>query len=90
MADSQQPWGAQALEGKVTAPAWRTKPSWYLITKYDHMIPPSAQRMMAKRAGATVRDVAASHAVYVSQPGVVASLIEEAAIRSSTAQAVRP
>lgn len=83
MADSQQPWGAQALEGKVTAPAWRMKPSWYLVAKDDHIIPPPAQRMMAKRAGATVRDVAASHAVYVSQPGVVASLIEEAVVRSA-------
>ncbi len=83
MADSQQPWGAQALEGKVTAPAWRVKPSWYLVAKDDHIIPPPAQRMMAKRAGATVRDVAASHAVYVSQPGVVASLIEEAVVRSA-------
>lgn len=83
MADSQQPWGAQALEGKVTTPAWRVKPSWYLIAKDDNMIPPPAQRMMAKRAGATVRDVAASHAVYVSQPGVVASLIEEAVTRSA-------
>lgn len=83
MADSQQPWGAQALEGKITAAAWRTKPSWYLVAKDDHVIPPPAQRMMARRAGASVRDVAASHAVYVSQPGVVASLIEEAASRSA-------
>ena len=83
MADSQQPWGAKALEGQITAPAWRVKPSWYLIAKDDHIIPPRAQRMMAKRAGATVRDVAASHAVHVSQPGVVASLIEEAMVRSA-------
>ncbi|MBO9707169.1 MAG: alpha/beta hydrolase [Caulobacter sp.] len=83
MADSQQPWGAQALEGKVTAPAWRAKPSWYLIAKDDHMIPPPAQRIMAGRAGATVREVAASHAVYVSQPGAVAALIEEAAAKST-------
>ena len=89
MADSQQPWGAQALEGKVTEPAWRTKPSWYLIAKDDHIIPPPTQRMMAKRAGATVRDVASSHAVYLSRPGVVASLIEEAVTKSSVARAPR-
>ncbi|WP_430391181.1 alpha/beta hydrolase [Dyella sp. 20L07] len=79
MADSQVPWGVQALAGQVTVPAWKSKPSWYLVTTEDHMIPPQAQQMMAKRAGATVAEVAGSHAIYVSKPEVVAKLIEQAA-----------
>ena len=79
MADSQVPWGVNALSGTITEPAWRTKPSWYLLTTHDKMIPPSAQRLMAKRAGATVVEVKASHAIFVSQPQAVASLIEKAA-----------
>ena len=79
MADSQVPWGVNALSGTVTEPAWRTKPSWYLLTTDDKMIPPAAQRLMAKRAGATVVEVKASHAIFVSQPQAVAGLIEKAA-----------
>ena len=79
MADSQVPWGVAALSGSVTEPAWKTKPSWYLVAKDDRMIPPPAQRFMSKRAGATVSEVAGSHAVYVSQPKAVAALIEKAA-----------
>jgi pimeloyl-ACP methyl ester carboxylesterase len=79
MADSQVPWGINALGGTVTEPAWRTKPSWYLIASDDHMIPPAAQRAMAERAGATVAEIRASHAVYVSQPAAVAELIKKAA-----------
>jgi pimeloyl-ACP methyl ester carboxylesterase len=79
MADSQVPWGVQALAGAVTVPAWKTKPSWYLVTSEDHMIPPPAQRMMAQRAAATVVEVAGSHAIYVSKPKVVAKIIEQAA-----------
>ncbi|AIF46025.1 hydrolase [Dyella japonica A8] len=79
MADSQVPWGVQALSGQVTVPAWKTKPSWYLVTLDDHMIPPQAQQTMAKRAGSTVVEVAGSHAIYVSKPAVVAKLIEQAA-----------
>jgi pimeloyl-ACP methyl ester carboxylesterase len=79
MADAQVPWGVDALNGAISAPAWRTKPSWYLLTTEDKMIPPDAQRTMARRAGATVVEIAASHAVFVSQPQAVASLIERAA-----------
>ncbi|MFD3441900.1 alpha/beta fold hydrolase [Streptomyces sp. NPDC058685] len=79
MADSQVPWGVEALGGTVTEPAWRTKPSWYLVATDDRMIPPPAQRAMAGRAGSTVSETAASHAVYVSQPEVVAELIKQAA-----------
>ena len=78
MADSQVPWGLDALGGAITEPAWRTKPSWYLVATEDRMIPPDAQRHMSKRAGATVVETAASHAVYVSQPDAVATLIETA------------
>jgi pimeloyl-ACP methyl ester carboxylesterase len=79
MADAQVPWGAEALAGVISEPAWRTKPSWYLITTDDKMIPPDAQRVMSTRAGATVVEIKGSHAVYVSQPQAVASLIEKAA-----------
>jgi pimeloyl-ACP methyl ester carboxylesterase len=79
MADSQVPWGMNALGGAVTEPAWKAKPSWYLLTTEDRMIPPDAQRQMSKRAGATVVEVKGSHAVYVSQPQAVAHIIEAAA-----------
>src|SRR5436309_15351888 len=76
MADSQVPWGVGALSGAISEPAWKTKPSWYLVTTEDKMIPPAAQRFMAKRAGATVGEAQGSHAIYVSQPKAVAALIE--------------
>ena len=79
MADSQVPWGLDALNGTISEPAWKTKPSWYLLTTEDKMIPPDAQRAMSKRAGATLVEVEGSHAVYVSQPQAVAALIETAA-----------
>jgi len=79
MADSQVPWGVAALQGAVTTPAWKSRPSWYLVTADDHMIPPPAQRQMAARAGATVVETPGSHAIYVSNPRVVADLIEQAA-----------
>jgi pimeloyl-ACP methyl ester carboxylesterase len=79
MADSQVPWGMGAISGAIDEAAWRAKPSWYLLTTEDRMIPPDAQRAMSKRAGSTVAEVKGSHAIYVSQPGAVAKLIEEAA-----------
>src|ERR1700726_253970 len=79
MADSQVPWGVKALNGTISEPAWKTKPSWYLLTTEDKMIPPDAQRQMAKRAGATIVEVKGSHSTYVSQPQAVATLIEKAA-----------
>jgi len=79
MADSQVPWGVEALSGSISEPAWKSKPSWYLIATDDKMIPPDAQRFMSKRAGSTVVEVKGSHAIYVSQPEAVAALIEQAA-----------
>jgi pimeloyl-ACP methyl ester carboxylesterase len=79
MADSQVPWGVDALAGSPTEPAWRTRQSWYLVATDDHMIPPPAQRAMAERAGATVSETPGSHAVYVSRPAVVAAVIAQAA-----------
>ena len=79
MASSQVPWGVEALTGTITEPAWRAKPSWYLVATEDRMIPPPAQRNMSKRAGSTVTEVAGSHAIYVSQPKLVAAFIEKAA-----------
>jgi pimeloyl-ACP methyl ester carboxylesterase len=78
MADSQVPWGLDALAGEVTEAAWATKPSWYLVAADDRMIPPPAQRQMAERAGASVREVPGSHSVYVSQPQAVADIIHTA------------
>jgi pimeloyl-ACP methyl ester carboxylesterase len=78
MADSQVPWGVDALTGAVTEPAWRKKPSYYLVATEDRMIPLAAQRSMADRAGSTVVEVAGSHAIYVSKPKDVAALIRRA------------
>lgn len=78
LADSQVPWGDDAMAGPVTDPAWRGRPSWYLVATEDRMIPPAAQRTMAQRAGATTVEVAASHAVYMSRPDTVAALIVRA------------
>ena len=79
MADSQLPCNVDALNGAVSEPAWRTKPSWYLVSADDHMIPPAAQRAMSERAKATVTESPGSHAVYVSQPAVAAAVITQAA-----------
>jgi pimeloyl-ACP methyl ester carboxylesterase len=82
MADSQLPWGVAALDGAVTEPAWKSKPSWYLVATDDRMIPPDAQRAMSKRAGSTVVEVPGSHSIYVSNPKAVADLIKAAASAS--------
>jgi pimeloyl-ACP methyl ester carboxylesterase len=87
MADSQVPWGVEALNGKISEPAWKAKPSWYLIVTDDKMIPPDAQRSMSKRAGSTVVEVKGSHAIYVSQPEAVAALVEKAAKSVKTSAA---
>ena len=79
MADSQLPWGENALGGAISEPAWRSKPSWYMVATDDRIIPPPAQRFMAERAGAAVVEAAGSHAIYVSRPEAVAALIEQAA-----------
>jgi len=85
MAQSQVPWGLNALNGEVTEASWRTKPSWYLVATDDRMIPPVAQRFMSKRAGSTVGEAPGSHAIYVSRPAPVVALIEQAARALETA-----
>src|SRR3989454_3500062 len=85
MAESQVPWGVEALAGAITEPAWKAKPSWYLVVTDDRMIPPPAQRFMSKRAGSTVRESPGSHAIYVSRPAPVVALIEQAARALETA-----
>jgi pimeloyl-ACP methyl ester carboxylesterase len=87
MADSQVPWGLEALGGEISEPAWKSKPSWYLLTTEDRMIPPAAQRFMSERAGSTVVEVAGSHAIYVSQPNAVVALIKQAARGAAAATA---
>jgi pimeloyl-ACP methyl ester carboxylesterase len=84
MADSQVPWGLEALAGTISEPAWKSKPSWYLVTTEDKMIPPPAQRLMSKRAGSTVVEVAGSHSIFLSQPAKVAALVEQAAEKGSS------
>ena len=79
MAASQVPWGVEALNGAISEPAWRSKPSWYLLVTDDRMIPIAAQRLMAKRAGSTTAEVGGSHAIYVSKPKPVAEIIAKAA-----------
>src|SRR5688500_16946181 len=79
MADSQVPWGVEALSGTVSEAAWRSKPSWYLVATEDRMIPPPTQRSMSERAGSTVEEATGSHSIYVSQPEAVADLIRNAA-----------
>jgi hypothetical protein len=79
MADSQVSWGLEALQGMVSEPAWRSKPSSYLVVADDKMIPPAAQRMMASRAGSHVAEAPGRHAIYVSNPEVVAEVIRQAA-----------
>ena len=83
MAVSQVAWGTAAAEEKITSPAWREKPSWYMVATADRMIPPAAQRVMANRAGATIEEDAGSHAIYVSRPENVAALIVKAALQAT-------
>lgn len=79
MANSQVPWGVDALTGAVSEPAWQSKPSWYLVATDDRMIPPAAQRSMSQRSRSRVVETKGSHAVYVSQPKAVVDLIKQAA-----------
>ncbi|TXS74686.1 alpha/beta hydrolase [Streptomyces sp. me109] len=79
MAATQRPVAASALDEKATTPAWKTIPSWDLVTTQDLNIPPAAQRFMAERAHAHTIEIKASHAVSVSHPGAVTRLIEQAA-----------
>jgi pimeloyl-ACP methyl ester carboxylesterase len=82
-ADSQVPWGLDALAGTITEAAWRSKPSWYLHVSEDRMIPPVVQTSMAARIGATVVETPGSHAIYLSRPKVVADIIRAAAAASA-------
>jgi pimeloyl-ACP methyl ester carboxylesterase len=78
MATAQLPWGLQAVQTKVDRVAWKTKPAYFMVTSEDHMIPPSAQRTMAKRSGAKVTEIKSSHAVMLSHPREVAAFIKSA------------
>lgn len=85
MADSQTPWGLNAIGGAISEPAWKSKPSWYLVGTEDKMIPPPAQRQMAQRAGSTIVEAAGSHSIFVSQPQAVADIIKQAAAGTKAA-----
>ncbi len=87
MAESQVPWGLDALNGAVTQASWKQKPSWYLVATEDKMIPPDAQRGMSRRAKATTTETPGSHALYVSRPAPVATIIKQAAVAVATTAA---
>jgi pimeloyl-ACP methyl ester carboxylesterase len=76
---NQVPWGLDGLNGAFRNASLKNKPGWYLVAIDDKMIPPDAQRSMAKRAGTTVAEAKGSHAIYVSQPELAADLIAQAA-----------
>jgi pimeloyl-ACP methyl ester carboxylesterase len=86
MAISQVPISTDAFTHKVTNPAWKTKPTWYMVATEDRSINPEQERMMAKRAHATTVEVKASHVAYMSHPKEAAKLIEEAATFVSAKQ----
>jgi pimeloyl-ACP methyl ester carboxylesterase len=79
MSDSQQQLAEKAMGAPLTEAAWHTKPSFAILTTKDHVISPELQRWMYQRSGAKVTELAASHAVFVSQPEAVARVIEAAA-----------
>jgi pimeloyl-ACP methyl ester carboxylesterase len=79
MAISQVPINGSALGTPITAPAWKTKPSYGIVATQDRMINPDLERSMYKRAGAKVTEIKGSHAIFVSQPRAVANVIEQAA-----------
>jgi len=78
MAVAQLPWGLKAVQTKIDRVAWKTKPSHFMVTSDDHMIPPTAQRTMARRSGAKVAELKSSHAVMLSHPREVAAFIKSA------------
>lgn len=79
MYDSQVPLAVSVFSAPVTHPAWKLKPSWYLVSSNDQIIPPDVERMYAKRMKAVTEEVAGSHVAFVSHPDVAARLIEAAA-----------
>jgi pimeloyl-ACP methyl ester carboxylesterase len=79
MADAQVPLAVSVFTAPIAHPAWKAKPSWYLVSSNDQIIPPDVERMYAKRMKATTEEVAGSHVAFVSHPDVAAHIIEEAA-----------
>jgi pimeloyl-ACP methyl ester carboxylesterase len=79
MAIAQVPISTDSFTHKVTSPAWKTKPTWYMVASSDRSINPIQERMMAKRANAKTVEVNSSHVAYMSHPKEAAKLIEEAA-----------
>src|ERR1700722_15881381 len=86
MAISQLPISTDPSTHKVANPAWKSKPTWYMVATEDRSINPEQERMMAKRAGATTVEVKSSHVAYMSHPRETAKLIEEAATSVSAKQ----
>jgi pimeloyl-ACP methyl ester carboxylesterase len=85
MADSQVPWGLGAIATAVGEPAWRSRPSWWLIATDDLIVPPDLQRVMSRRAGSKVVEIAGNHAIYVSNPTAVAELVQTAVAELTSA-----
>jgi len=87
MAVSQVPISTDAFTHKVTNPAWKNKPTWYMVATEDRSINPDQERMMAKRAKAKTVEVKSSHVAYMSHPKEAAKLIEEAATSAAAMRA---
>ena len=79
LAAVQRPIAVRCIQEPVSAPAWKTKPSWFLIAEEDRMINPKTQRFMANRMGSSIRSKAVDHTPILTEPDLVVDLILEAA-----------
>lgn len=82
MADSQIPVAASAFGYVFGDPAWRSKPTWYMVATQDHSIPPDLERFFGKRTGGKVSEIVSSHVIFISHPDKVAAVIQEAAMNA--------
>jgi pimeloyl-ACP methyl ester carboxylesterase len=76
---TQGPWNSQALSDRVMTPAWKTKPSWFVVGANDRVLPPEYERTIAKHIGATTTTLTSGHVPMLSQPQAVANVILDAA-----------
>jgi pimeloyl-ACP methyl ester carboxylesterase len=86
---AQAPTNAKSLGGNISAPAWRSKPSWYIVAAHDRAIPPTLEATMAKTIGAKTTTVQGSHLIMLSKASAVAAVIEDAAAAPAEDPATR-
>ncbi|HEX6533558.1 MAG TPA: alpha/beta hydrolase [Gemmatimonadaceae bacterium] len=79
LAATQKPLAGSIFGASIDTPAWKTIPSWYLVTQEDRVIKPELQRFMTQRMGARASEIRSSHVAYISHPTEVARLVEEVA-----------